>query len=226
MSNLKYIEIGILVVIGIVMIITQQQISAIESKCVALQPIRPAAANIAPSAGPVDIAAGDKVKVEFYVMSQCPYGVQVEEAIKPVLDQIGPYVDFHLDFIANDLGNGNFRSLHGQAEVEGNIVQLCAFKHNPDLAMEMVSCMNQNSRGIPSNWEKCASDKGLDVESIRTCYEGGEGAGLLSSSVVRSQSVGAQGSPTMFINGKPYSGERSAYAFKQAICQYLPAGTC
>ncbi|MEM4398034.1 MAG: hypothetical protein QW757_05425, partial [Candidatus Woesearchaeota archaeon] len=63
--------------------------------------------------------SGKKAKLDFYVMSQCPYGVQVENAIKPVLDKLGDAVDFSVNFIATDLGNGNFQSLHGNNEVLG-----------------------------------------------------------------------------------------------------------
>ena len=84
---------------------------------------------------------GEKVKVEFYVMSQCPYGLQVENAIAPVLETMGDAVDFHLDFIGSE-ADGNFRSLHGEPEVKGDMVQLCAFNLDKDKAMDMIVCMN------------------------------------------------------------------------------------
>ncbi len=169
-------------------------------------------------------ATGDKVKVEFYVMSQCPYGTQVEDGIKPVLDKMGDRIDFSIDFIANDNGDGTFGSLHGENEVLGNIVQLCAMKHEPEIYMEMIACMNKAASSIPGNWEKCASDNGLDAAKIKTCYEGAEGKLLLSESIKKSEAVGAQGSPTMFIGGKDYNGGRDAISFQRAICAYLPEG--
>ena len=56
--------------------------------------------------------SGPKAKLEFYVMSKCPFGTQVEKGIKPVIDEIGDYIDFHLEFIANEAG-GKFTALHG-----------------------------------------------------------------------------------------------------------------
>ena len=47
--------------------------------------------------------SGEKVKLDFYIMSQCPYGTQVEDAIKPVLDKLGDSVDFSLNYISTDL---------------------------------------------------------------------------------------------------------------------------
>jgi protein-disulfide isomerase len=161
------------------------------------------------------------VKLEFYVMSQCPYGLQVENAIAPVLEKLGGSVDFHLDFIAKDLGSGNFQSLHGQPEVEGNIVQLCAMKHNPDKYMEMVVCMNEDASAIPGNWEKCAKDTELNVENIKTCFEGDEGKELLSESIKKSNAANAGGSPTIFVNGEPYQGARDSLSFQRVLCTNL-----
>jgi len=161
------------------------------------------------------------VKLDFYVMSQCPYGTQVVDAIAPVLEKLGDIVDFNLHFIATDLGNGNFNSLHGQPEVEGNIVQLCAIKHEPVNYMKMLVCVNKNARAIPGNWEECAKSTGLAVEKIRACYEGEEGKQLLSASIVETNKVGASGSPTIYLNDQLYQGGRDALSFTRAICAQL-----
>lgn len=160
----------------------------------------------------------EKVKVDFYVMSQCPYGTQVEDAIYPVLEKMGDYIDFNLEFIVTEVSQGNFQSLHGQNEVLGNIVQLCAAEINPDKYMDMVICQNKNMGNIPDNWEKCAKDNGLDVDSIKACYEGDEGKKLLSESALRAQAVNARGSPTIYLNNESYTGGRSEKDFMRAIC--------
>ncbi|MFH1403809.1 MAG: DsbA family protein [Candidatus Altiarchaeota archaeon] len=165
---------------------------------------------------------GDKVTVEFYVMSQCPFGTQVEDAIKPVLDQIGGSVDFHLDFIATDNGDGTFTSLHGEKEVRGNIVQLCAADISPDKYMDMVVCMNKNAQNIPDNWESCAKENNMDVEGIKSCYNGDQGKNLLSESSKKAANRQARGSPTMYINNKQYSGSRKSTDFLRAICNEFP----
>ncbi len=161
---------------------------------------------------------GDKVKLDFYVMSQCPYGTQVMDAIAPVLEKLGDAVDFEANYISTDLGGGEFRSLHGEPETKGNIVQLCAAKYNPDQYMDMIVCQDKNMRAIPGNWEECAKEYDLDVESIRACYEGDEGKELLSTSVKKSNEAGAQGSPTIFLNGEPYRGGRGENDFLRSIC--------
>ncbi len=166
-----------------------------------------------------DLNTEGKAELEFYVMSKCPYGVEVENSIKPVLDKLGDSVVFKLDFISTDNGDGTFRSLHGDTETKGNIVQLCAAKYNPDKYMDMVVCMNKNTAGIPGNWEQCAA--GLDSAKIKTCYEGQEGIDLLKASVKRSEEAQASGSPTIFINGESYRGARDTNSFMKLLCSKI-----
>jgi hypothetical protein len=170
-------------------------------------------------AQPVVPTGKGAVALDFYVMSQCPYGVQVEDAIKPVLDKLGPNVKFSLNFIATDNGDGTFSSLHGQNEVDGNIVQLCAKKYAPAKYMDLVACMNENPQGIPGNWEACAKD--MPVDKIKACFTGDEGKELLKQSIAASNTVNARGSPTMYLAGELYSGGRKENDFLRAICGKL-----
>ncbi len=168
-------------------------------------------------------AAGDvaeKVKVDFYIMSQCPFGTQVQKGIKPVLDKMGPYVDFKQDFIASELGAGKFKSLHGEAEVQGNIAQMCMEKYYPEnhKYMDAVLCMAEDMKGIPGNWKDCATKHGLDAAKIGACFEGEEGKQLMTESLKRAEAVKAGGSPTIYIAGEKYSGGRTDKDFETAIC--------
>lgn len=172
-------------------------------------------------------SSGPKVKLEMYVMSKCPFGVQVEQKIKPVLDQIGDRVDFHLDFIADEK-DGQFTALHGEPEVKGNIIQLCARKHYPELSkwMAFIDCQNGDPNGrewmkIPEGWEACATKNGMDTAKMKTCYEGEEGKTLLRESLARAKAANANGSPTIVLAGQAYQGGRSDRDFMRAICEKI-----
>ncbi len=168
-----------------------------------------------------EVCLFDSVKLDFYVMSQCPYGTQVEDAIKPVLDKLGNCIDFNLNFISTENPDGSFRSLHGEPETKGNIVQLCAAKYNPNKYIDMIVCQNKNARAIPDNWESCAKENGLNVAKIKVCYEGEEGKQLLRDSIKKTQAVGATGSPTIYLNDERYSGGRDTLSFQRVICNNL-----
>jgi len=180
------------------------------------------AARPASSSGSGSSAAssGDKVKVEMYVMSKCPYGVQAVQGFLPVLDEIGDWVDFHLEFIVDKQGD-NFTSLHGEPEVKGNIQQLCAIKHYPDRKkwMAFLKCVNETWREIPAGWEKCAKQAGMDAGKLGSCINGSQGKDLLTESMGRAKAANAQGSPTIKVAGAAYEGGRSKTDFLRGICE-------
>jgi predicted DsbA family dithiol-disulfide isomerase len=161
------------------------------------------------------------VKLEFYVMSQCPYGTQVEDAIKPVLDTLGNSVDFSLNYIASETSAGAFSSLHGPNEVTGDKVQLCAAKYSPDKYMDMIVCQNKDASNMATNWESCAAQVGIDTQKLQACLQGSEGSQLLSASIKASQAAQAGGSPTIYVNGNQYQGARDSASFLRALCAGL-----
>ena len=172
------------------------------------------------------ITGEGSVELEFYVMSQCPYGLQVEDSIAPVLKTMGENIKFTIDFIAQDMGEGKFKSLHGQPEVDENIRQLCAIKYNPDEYMDFIICQNKDINNAEKNFDDCADSAGLDTESVNACAEGEEGAGLLSESIERSQEREARGSPTIYLNGEEYQGKRDTESFQSAICNEIDHPAC
>jgi predicted DsbA family dithiol-disulfide isomerase len=170
----------------------------------------------------------DKVKVEFYVMSQCPYGTQVENAIAPALENLGDAVNFQLDYIVSETSPGVFQSLHGEKEVKGDIVQLCAMKYYPDnyQYVKFIVCQNKDAANVDTNWQACAQENGMDFAKLKTCLEGDEGKNLLRASMQRAQARQASGSPTIFIGDAAYSGQRDSLSFQTAICKFSKSSVC
>jgi hypothetical protein len=157
------------------------------------------------------------VKVEFFVMSQCPYGVQVENGVKEALDKLGPDVDFKVDFIGSE-ANGQLTSMHGPDEVAGDIAQLCVVQHSPGAFVNFLACQNKAPREVAKTVESCTTESKADYAAVKKCIDEGEGKKLLSESFARAAAKGAQGSPTMFIGNKPYNGRRDGTSFLRAIC--------
>lgn len=161
-----------------------------------------------------------KVDLDLYVMSKCPYGIEVEQTIEPLLSKFRDSLNLNINFIASE-SSGNFNSLHGQTEVDGDIIQLCTMKYNPDIYFNLISCMNDNPSEIPLNWEGCAQKNNININKIKTCFSSYEGKNLLSESIKKSDNIGAQGSPTIYLNNKQYTGARDTLSFTRAICSNL-----
>ncbi len=161
-------------------------------------------------------------KLEFFVMSKCPYGVQVEKAVAPVLAKLGDNVDFHLTFIGQKQGD-QLNSMHGPTEVAGDIAQLCARDLAPDKYMQMIECQDADPQHVDTNWESCGKQVGIDTAAVRSCIDS-RGQQLLAASFDEAAQRGATSSPTMFLNGKPYNGGRRTNDFLRQICNSYEGG--
>ncbi len=175
-----------------------------------------------PPAAPATPTPRERVAVVMYVMSQCPYGVTAIDAFLPVLAEMGDRVDFRLEYIG-EIRNGKLTSMHGDAEVQGNIHQLCARALYPKQKQwtAFVACENKIWRSLPAGWQGCAREAGMDVGRMGSCVGGKQGQDLLRASFEASKRANAFGSPTIVIAGKEYSAERSKVDFIRAACQSM-----
>src|SRR5690606_33004118 len=98
-------------------------------------------------------------KLELFVMSQCPYGTQVVDAVAEVKKQLGAGVDIQIDYIGGGTP-GALTAMHGPSEVTGNIAQLCALEIAPEKFFDFTTCQNKNMRAVDTNWKECAPAAG------------------------------------------------------------------
>lgn len=168
--------------------------------------------------GPGGPLPAHKAVLEMYVMSQCPYGVQVMNAITPVKKQLGDALELRIDYIGQG-EKGSFTSMHGPSEVRGDIAGLCVNAKAPDRFLDVLTCMNEEMKKVDTNWRECAQQNGVDVGAVETCVNGEEGQDLLAASFARAKERKATGSPTMFLDGEKYAGQRKSQDFLRAICK-------
>ncbi len=164
------------------------------------------------------VKKGTGVSVQLFVMSQCPYGLMAEGLMSLILDVIGKHVDFRLDYIADELPGGGFRSLHGQPEVEGDIIQLCVQDMAPARLMDFIKCHNENPRALGSTWKSCAQRVKIDDAALKTCKDGEKGKQLLRASAKVAKGLNVEGSPTFYIAGQKYDGPPSPRKLVDTIC--------
>ncbi|MFO0611595.1 MAG: hypothetical protein U0414_03335 [Polyangiaceae bacterium] len=194
---------------------------------------RPARKRRSPTEGERDFGAPEGAKLDYkparldlHVMSKCPFAVQVENTLTQVKASLGPGVDINIEFIGRER-DGEFTSLHGPSEVQGDLFQVCAEKHTSKW-FEVLACQNKNNKQVDTNWDSCAVEVAVpasEITAVDACAAGQEGKDLLSLSFKQSTSVGAAGSPTIFLNGDKYQGGRTLTDFTRKICAAFPAGT-
>lgn len=170
--------------------------------------------------------AAKKIKLDLYVMSLCPYGVQAENGVIPAVRSLSEFVELNLSFIGGQtpspLGTPLFTALHGEPETAENIRQVCAMKLAPSKYMEYIM---ERNKGVKSpDWKGAASTAGLSsdlIAKIEECSKGPQGSAWYSKSIEASQNRGANSSPTIDIAGTPYKGGRDMPALTRALCNAL-----
>jgi hypothetical protein len=165
--------------------------------------------------------------VELFVMSFCPYGVQAENAMDPVVGLLGTKADFKVRYIASVSGTtvDSVKSLHGLPEAKEDLRQLCIAKYYPQalwpyLVDVNAQCypVNKNATQLEFCQKNVTATRGIDNQKIETCASGSEGLALLGADEAITQNLKISGSPTILINGQKYMGQRTAEAYKQGIC--------
>jgi len=171
------------------------------------------------------IPKSDKPKVELFVMSFCPYGVQAEEYMKPVADLLGNKAEIKVRFIAQAGSDINsVQSLHGAAEANEDLRQICIMKNYPDKYWNYLSSFNgncypiyKNATALESCWKNSAANAGIDSAKIESCVSA-DSLALLKADEQAAGAYGVSGSPSLMINGATYGGARTSEGFKSAIC--------
>src|SRR5438132_5757475 len=97
---------------------------------------------------------------------------------------------------AYEQGNGQFGEMHGRH-----------FEKQQELS--------------PAYYEQVAKEIGLDVEKWKASVESHSGQAVIQADMSAGNAVGANGTPTFFINGKRLVGAMPFESFKQVIDEEL-----
>jgi hypothetical protein len=164
-----------------------------------------------------EVPKSDKPIVELYVFTYCPYGLQMEKAILPVVNLLGNNIDFKIRQIG---------AMHGEHEKVEAIRQLSIEALYPDKFLAYVSAFAEDtSIGSCNGNATCLTPKlsalytklGMDASKINA-YMTSNGESLYNAEVTNAQSKGASGSPTLIINGVTSQATRSPEGIKGVIC--------
>ncbi len=169
------------------------------------------------------VAKSDKPKVELFVMSYCPYGLQMEKAYLPAWELLKNKADISVKFV-------NY-AMHGKKEIDENTRQYCIGQNSSDKLIAYLKCFVAED-----NFSKCLTAVGLTDSKLAGCAAATDKQYKLTEMFndkstwlsgrypvygvdsVLNEKYGVQGSPTLVINGSQAEVGRTPEAVKQAIC--------
>jgi hypothetical protein len=164
-----------------------------------------ASANNAQATAPAaNVPKSDKPKVELFVMTECPYGLQAEKGILPVFAALGNKIDASIKFI--------HYFMHGDKEEQETYNQVCIRNEQAAKYYSYLNCYV-----IEGDNAKCIAQAGVDKAKMDSCVKA-RSKDIYKNDSALSQQYGVSGSPTLVINGVQSNAGRDAASYLAGIC--------
>lgn len=179
------------------------------------------------------------VRLDFFVMSQCPFGYRfISGALKDMTQQFEQALDWHVHFIVESDG-GAFESMHGESEVREDKRQACVVREwGNEKWLRYAECYDREwqmcGRSAPDEAKRaecfelagagCANGVGIQKEYMDKCMAE-RAPGYLAEDEKATDEYEAYSSPTHVYNcSKKLSGAFPLVTFKPYVCDLFPAG--
>lgn len=167
---------------------------------------------------PQDVPKSDKPKVEAFIFSYCPYGLQFEKALFPVYDLLKNKADINIVAIGAMHGEFEHQESLRQISIEKlyNKDKLFAYLKEFDTNTDIGSCSGEETclnKYLPAIYTKLGIDKTKVENYMKTNAEA-----IYQAQNARASELGIGGSPTFVINGVKVDVARNADAIKEAVC--------
>jgi protein-disulfide isomerase len=159
---------------------------------------------------PVKGAKNAKVTIVEFSDFQCPFCSRVEPTIDKVVEE---YKDT-VRVVFKQLPLPFHNNAHAAAEAS-----LAAKAQGGDKKFwEMHKKLFANQQGLDRpSLEKYAGELGLNVEKFKADLDSGKFKAKVDQELAEGNKIGARGTPSFFINGKPFVGAQPYEAFKAKI---------
>jgi len=170
-----------------------------------------------------DVEKTDGPVLQAFVVSYCPFGVQMQRILNEVRKVIG-YENIEVRYIGA-VQNGRVTAMHGEQEAQENLRQICLREEQDDKFWPYLDCFMKSG-----NVEACLDEAGVNAGVLTECMAG-SGVDYAAEDFALASQFRVGGSPTLILNGKQISefdfasGEfgssemaRSAENLKQLIC--------
>ncbi|MFH1036445.1 MAG: hypothetical protein V1756_00030 [Patescibacteria group bacterium] len=165
-----------------------------------------------------DVAKKDKATLEAFVVSKCPYGLQMQRVLYELVKNIPSLAEnIKVEYIGA-VQAGKIISMHGDVEAQENLRQICIREEQQLKYWDYVSCYIQQG-----DMEGCLTSAGIDKAKLNACTtDAAKGLAYAQTDFTAQGNYQVTGSPTLFLNGEKVSefnfGGRTAEALKTLLC--------
>lgn len=167
-----------------------------------------------------EITKTDSPMLEAYVVSRCPYGLQMQRAMAEAVKEqpsLAKYINVR--YIGDVSSDGkSITAMHGDAEAQENLRQICIREEQPAKYWDYVACQMQTG-----DTAGCESSTGVNSSTLNACVsDAGRGIAYAQKDFDLDTKYNVTGSPTMILGETEISefnfGGRTADAIKTMVC--------
>ena len=173
-----------------------------------LEITKPKTVSASGTGSAIEIEIAGAPTLDVFVMTHCPYGLQMEKAVLPVYNLLRDKANIKIRFVSY--------TMHGDTEEQETRRQLC-------IREEQAGKKGENFWNYLECFVKagdsggCIATTGLNKADIESCMTIKAESYWQVDKQLNTE-YGVQGSPTTILNGKETSMQRSPDAVKEAIC--------
>ncbi|MBI2054024.1 MAG: hypothetical protein HYT36_01700 [Candidatus Staskawiczbacteria bacterium] len=160
----------------------------------------------------------DKPVLEAYVVSKCPFGLQMQRVLADVIKNAPDLKDNILVRYIGAVSGGKITAMHGDAEAQENLRQICIRDEQNSKYWDYISCHIKSG-----DVDNCLATAKIDKNKLGSCIsDPNKGLKYAKEDFDLNAEYDIKGSPTLVINGKKVSessfGGRTSESLKSIIC--------
>lgn len=165
-----------------------------------------------------DIEKMEQPMLEAFIVSYCPFGLQMQRALLGIISQIPDLSQNIIIRYIIEMEDGDMTSMHGQEESDENLRQICIREEQPDKYWKYISCFLESG-----NSSQCLRTAAVSEARLSSCLEEeSRGFKYAMDDLNKTQQFDITGSPTLLLNGEKVKesdfGGRTEQALKNLLC--------
>jgi hypothetical protein len=167
---------------------------------------------------PANVTKVAKSSLDVYVVSRCPFGLQIQRAIADAVKNIPSLSEYIKVRYIGSVSGSTITAMHGDAEAKENFRQIGIREEQKSKYWPYVACQMKSG-----DTEGCQKSAGVDIAKLNGCIsDPNRCLAYAKEDFALGTKYNIQGSPTLVLNGKEVSetgfGGRSADSMRNIIC--------
>lgn len=165
-----------------------------------------------------DINKTEKPVLEAFVVSKCPFGLQMQRVLNEIVKNIPQLSSYIRVEYMGAIEKGKITAMHGDEEAQENLRQICLREEQPNNFWAYIDCHIKEGKV-----DSCLQTAQVDVNKLADCLSDvSRGLAYAEKDFANQDKYEITGSPTLVLNGIKVSefdfGGRTAEAVKTMIC--------